>query len=436
MKTRSVQSIVLLLCLAVLGLILYQLPPIHERLAWRIDNLRAKIYYHFNPPEEVVFLPQTPAITEPENTSTNLPIASEPSSILLTSTPAATQLPKEESTLTPTLSPSKTPAPLPTAFTLEGVRHEYQKWNNCGPANLSMLLSYWGWQGDQREIAAELKPNPRDNNVMPAELLSYIQQHTDLKAILRVGGNLDLIKRSVAKGFPLLIEKGFDHDNGWIGHYLVINGYDDQKKKFITQDSLIAPNYPVAYEQFEKEWRAFNRLFIIAYPPEKEEELKNILQEYWDEKTSYQMALQQAQSETKQLSGRDLSFAWFDVGTNATALQDFPAAAAAYDKYFALYSALPKSERPWRMMWYQNGPYVAYYATQRYQDVIALATVTLSQLSERLLEEACYWRAKAELKLGDEKSALRDLQQAVERNPHYLPAQEELQRLQGTPTPQ
>jgi tetratricopeptide (TPR) repeat protein len=435
MKIHLIHGLVLLACLAILGLILYQLPPIHERVSWRIDNLRAKIYYYFNPPEEEVFLPQTPT-PMPDKTSTNYPITREAPSLPLTSTAAVTQPPKEEPTLTPTLSPTKTLAPLPPTFNLEGVRHEYQKWNNCGPANLSMLLSYWGWQGDQREIAAELKPNPRDNNVMPAELLSYIQQHTDLKAILRVGGNVDLIKRSIANGFPLLIEKGFDHDNGWIGHYQVINGYDDQKKKFITQDSLIAPNYPVAYEQFDKEWRAFNRLFIIAYPPEKEEELQNLLQEYWDEKTSYQIALQQAQSETKRLSGRDLTFAWFNLGTNAVALQDFPTAAAAYDKYFALYSALPKSERPWRMMWYQNGPYVAYYSTQRYQDVIALATVTLSQLSERLLEEACYWRALAELKLGDEKSALRDLQQAVERNPHFLPAQEELQRLQVAPTPQ
>ena len=34
------------------------LPPIHDRLAWRVDNLRVAIQRYFNPPEEVVFTPQ------------------------------------------------------------------------------------------------------------------------------------------------------------------------------------------------------------------------------------------------------------------------------------------------------------------------------------------------------------------------------------------
>jgi hypothetical protein len=31
---------------------------VHERLAWRVDNLRVSIRRFFNPPEQVVFTPQ------------------------------------------------------------------------------------------------------------------------------------------------------------------------------------------------------------------------------------------------------------------------------------------------------------------------------------------------------------------------------------------
>jgi len=69
----------------------------------------------------------------------------------LTPTLTPTRAPTVEITPTLTLTPLPTPTstPIPNTVRLTGVRHEYQKFNNCGPANLSMALSYWGWEGDQ-----------------------------------------------------------------------------------------------------------------------------------------------------------------------------------------------------------------------------------------------------------------------------------------------
>ena len=39
-------------------MIVYNIPFVHERLAWRVDNLRVRIQYALNPPEEVVFVPE------------------------------------------------------------------------------------------------------------------------------------------------------------------------------------------------------------------------------------------------------------------------------------------------------------------------------------------------------------------------------------------
>ena len=36
---------------------LYYVPPIHDRLAWRLDSLRTQIRYLVKPPDEAVFQP-------------------------------------------------------------------------------------------------------------------------------------------------------------------------------------------------------------------------------------------------------------------------------------------------------------------------------------------------------------------------------------------
>lgn len=193
--------------LALLGLV-YNLPFVQDRVGWRVSELRARIKYALSPPEEAVFTPDPTLQAMVQTTLSALtPTAT------LTSTPGPTQTP----TVTPT--PTIEPTPIPASVQLKGVRHEYQKWNNCGPANLSMALSYWGWQGDQRDTAAYLKPNARDKNVMPYEMAGYVEEETDLSVVVRVGGDVDLIKHFIAAGFPVLVEKGFEGEgfDGWMG---------------------------------------------------------------------------------------------------------------------------------------------------------------------------------------------------------------------------
>lgn len=56
---------------------------------------------------------------------------------------------------------------------LTGARHEYQRYNNCGPATLGMALSFWGSRDTQYQIAPVLKPNKNDKNVNLAEMADY-----------------------------------------------------------------------------------------------------------------------------------------------------------------------------------------------------------------------------------------------------------------------
>ncbi len=408
----------------VAGYAAYQMPFVQDRVGWRVSELRARIQYAISPPEEAVFAPDPT-------------LAAMVDATLVALTPTPTALPTEGPTSEPTVpaAPTIQPTAIPASRQLGGIRHEYQQWNNCGPANLSMALSFWGWQGDQRPVAAWVKPNPRDKNVMPYELAAYVAQETGFRVITRVGGNLDLLKQFVAAGFPVIVEKGFEGPgfDAWMGHYEVVSGYDDATQRFTVQDSYIMADLPLSYAEMAQYWRHFNYTYLVVYPPEREQEVFDILGPHVDETYNDQFAAQLASDEIFATTGREQFFAWFNRGTNLVSLQDYAGAAAAYDEAFRIYATVDPELRPWRMMWYQTGPYWAYFYSGRYYDVINLTTQTLNYMSEPVLEESYYWRGLAREALGDVDGAIADWRTAVQHHPNWEPALAQLQRYNAAP---
>jgi tetratricopeptide (TPR) repeat protein len=423
----------ILAALIVAGVVI-SLPPVWSRITYYASQVYTEIFYKINPPQEVVF---NPGQSTPDEVGTAV------------SATLHAILPQTTVTPTPTFQPIPTLAPLPASVLLAGVEPEAQSWNNCGPATLSMNLSFWSWAGNQVDTAEILKPNVRDKNVMPYEMVDYVNEQTNLKAIVRMGGDLYTLKALIAAGFPVLVEKGFEPENlakeGWMGHYNLVIGYDDTEEVFTTQDSYLlaplkseerasAPGFKVTYNDMISNWRAFNNVFIVVYAPEKENDVLNVLGSLADETASYQVAYNRAVQETTSLSdARDRYFAWFNAGTSLVKLQDYSGAAAAYDMAFSIYPTITEKSRPYRMLWYQTGPYYAYYYTARYQDVITLATTTLDAMSEPILEESYHWRAMAELQLGNNPAALGDFREAVSVHPGFLPSIAQLELLGETP---
>ncbi len=393
------------------------------RLTPYLSIVRARIKYALSPPEQAVFVPQGASTPHPSA----LPSATPP--------PSPTATPRPLLSPTPTLTPTVTPTPLPSQVHLEGLRHEFQQWNNCGPATLSMALSYWGWQGWQTTVAEYLKPNPRDKNVSPYEMENFVNERTPYTLLWRMGGDLALLKEFLANGYPIMVEKGFHGAGfeGWMGHYEVLVGYDDQEAQFLAYDSYRGPDYPVAYQALTYDWRAFNYLFLLPYPPERQAEVTVLLGPWASDEWANRHALEVALAETQALEGQALFFAWFNVGTSHVRLREYVDAAYAYDMAFSIYAQLPPEERPWRMLWYQTGPYWAYYYSGRYQDVIDLANTTLSAMSEPILEESYYWRALAKRALGDTSGAIADLEEAIRLNPNFRAALYQLSLLKGNP---
>jgi tetratricopeptide (TPR) repeat protein len=362
------------------------------------------------------------------------PTAAPATSTQAHSGPTTTAVLQASSTaIPPTAVPTATQPALPSHVALTGFHFEYQGYNNCGPTTLAIDLSYWGWKGGQKTAAPALKPDPDDKNVSPAELYQYALT-VGYDAYIRVNGNVDDIRRFVAAGYPVVVEKGFtctnkDHCTGWFGHYSTVSGYDDANGYFTLQDSYFGPNFKMTYTDFVANWRAFNYLYIVFFPAgsQHDSQVSQLLGGNVDVNKNYHDALARAQQEALTSTGEAQAFAWFNVGTNLHSLQDYAGAAAAYDQARQI-------GLPYRMLWYQFGPYLAYYYMARYQDVVDLATFAINSVTTVPgLEEAYYWRGQAEESIGQPDAAVTDYKTAVQRHAGYKPAIDALTKLGLTP---
>jgi len=421
--------------LILLGIAASFLPPVRTRL----DLWAAEIQYKLNPPEEVVFIPQEQQNAVNVAVTQTLQVLLAPThtpTLEPTGTATSTQ-PGPTPTPTNTPTPTLTPTPLPTSVRLTGFKYQHQHglWNYCGPATLATTLSYWGWTVDRQEVGGFLRGTKTrfdDKNTMPYEMQNYVETQTGLRMIIRTGGNLELLKALIAAGFPPIVEKDDVIDGvGWLGHYLLLSGYDETKSQFISMDTYHGEGMRYDYVELENSWRAFNYTFLVAYAPENETKLFAILGDFADETWAANHAYEIANREIQTLDGLGEFYAWFNRGTSLNALQDYSSAAISFDTAFRLYAELPASDRPWRMIWYQTGPYFAYYYTGRYNDIITLADQTLDTMKDPILEESIYWRALAKEALGDIPGAIEDLQTSLELNPNFGPGFSQLQRIRG-----
>ena len=413
--------------LLLIALILVVIPSTRASMAWRLDQAVIHARSLISPPQDVSFQPERTA--DPALNATLTALA--PSA-----TPPAT--PTVQETAIPTEQPKPTSTPLPATAAINGGKYfsQHNYFNYCAPANLAMAMSYWGWNGNITDVGAAVKPYPQDKNVMPYELEDYARSQ-GLGAVTRVGGDLDMIRKFIAAGFPVLLEKGvFFHDLqgslSWMGHYQVATGYDDNRQVIIAQDSFIRPNYEESYEKLLGEWKGFNHTYTILYSPDREEEVMGILGDDADETQNFKNAYQQATELVYRESGMDQFFDWYNIGTNLVKLQDYNGAAQAYDEAFTVYNNLPRdlNSRPYRILWYQTGPYFAYYYAGRYMDVINYATensIKLVRDNEPALEESYYWRGMARYAIGDTAGGIEDMRQALIYHEGFAPALQMLQ---------
>jgi tetratricopeptide (TPR) repeat protein len=345
---------------------------------------------------------------------------------------AITNTPAPVEPTAPVPTPSSAPvenssqAVLPASHRNTGFVWARQTWNNCGPTTITTAMSYYGWQEDQEYAKSYLRPNREDKNVSPSELVDFITSRSQLRAIWRMGGDVQTLKALIAAGFPVVIERGILFEAyDWVGHYQGLVAYDDSLGGFFAYDSYLGSGTAgegifQPYSELDNGWRDFNRTFIVIYSPDQEPILQAVLGEHWDMTQSAELAAEVAQSEAR--ADINDAFAWHNFGNSLVALGRYQEAANAFDRAIALNSL------PWRILWYQFGVFEAYYQMGRYGDIISLASTNINQSPE--LEESYYWRGMAYAAQGMSSEAMSDFRTALRYNPNYQIAQVALDQLQ------
>ncbi len=331
----------------------------------------------------------------------------------------------------PTPEPTSTPSPepLPQFTRLEGIKRIQQNFNNCGPANLTQVLNWYGDETTQAQAASYLKPNPEDRNVSPWQLSDYVNEFTELKSTVHSNGNLELLKRFIAAGYPVVIEKGYEPETsgaqGWFGHYLTVFGFDEVEGVFYSMDSYLKVDETLgradSYEEIEDLWRHFNYNFYVVYEPEQEQEVFALLGESMLQPgTMWQNAARRAQADLE--NDPNDAFIWFNLGTSLTRLGELTGDHQYYENGAAAFDQARSIGLPPRLLWYEFRPYLSYMKVGRYEDMLELADSVLATQGGRNVEETYLYQGHALLFNGDVREATAAYERAIELNENFYPA--------------
>jgi tetratricopeptide (TPR) repeat protein len=224
----------------------------------------------------------------------------------------------------------------------------------------------------------------------------------------------------LSNSLPVLTETWLVHDGDGLGHYRLLTGYDETTGQFNTFDSLNGANHKVSYEQFDADWRVFNRLYLVVFPsnPEQAELVSTIIGEDIDDIVMYERILSLAQAEIE--ANPNDAIAYFNQGEALTRLGRHQEAVVAFDRARQL-------GLHWRRLWYQFTPFEAYYVVGRYQDVLDLTEATIEGTGG--LEEAYYYQGLV-LHTTGQTGATDAFQAAIAYNPNFDPAKDALSTLQ------
>lgn len=140
--------------------------------------------------------------------------------------------------------------------------------DQCGPSVLASVLSFWGRPATPAELKkeaylAELK------GTLPMDLL-LAAKGRGMQARLYDGG-LEDVRAQIDQGRPVIAFINRGPRFLPLGHYVVVNGYDDERGGFIVHSGL-KENLFVPRRAFMKDWDKTRRTTLLILPPAGDKE--------------------------------------------------------------------------------------------------------------------------------------------------------------------
>ena len=296
------------------------------------------------------------------------------------------------------------------------MKHEYETWNNCAPVTSEMVLSYYGIDRTQVQIAPLLRPNPNNFSVRMDQIAAFLETF-GLEARPYIGGSLATVKALVSNGIPVVTEDQLSLQDDY-GHFRVARGFDDGAGVIIFGDSYYGPTNRLGYALYQELWKRHNYAFMPVYRPEQRALVQAILGADFEPAQNLNDALAAAQQAVSQHP--DDGFAWLDLGNDSYSSDQLQAAQTAWQKATSLHLTA-------RTLWYTIWPAAMYNQLGQYQQALQVVAVPLAtdpNNAEALLE-----RGNAERGLGRTSQARADYSAAITIDPSLAPARLALQSL-------
>jgi tetratricopeptide (TPR) repeat protein len=308
----------------------------------------------------------------------------------------------------------------PESKILKNDYHIYQSFNNCGPAAMSMALSYFGINESQNTLGQALRPyqvpggDNDDKSVTLQEIADKAKDY-NLLSYRRPAGNIETIKLFITYDIPVITRTWLKKDDD-IGHFRIIKGYNDNTKQLIQDDSLQGKNLRYSYDDFNQIWKKFNYEYLVLVPNDKKEIAEKILGEDVDFKTAWTKAVKLSEEQLK-ADPNDV-YARFNLSVALFNTEDFAGSAKQFERVEYLIS--------FRTLWYQIEPIQAYYQLGNYDRVFNLTERVLSN-HNRAFSELYLLRGQSFLEQGNTQAAKIEFEKAVLYNSSLTAAREALE---------
>lgn len=134
--------------------------------------------------------------------------------------------------------------------------------DQCGPSALAGVLAYWGRQVSPAELRGEIYRS-RLKGVLTIDLLLAAQDR-GFSAEMAEGG-LDRVRLELDAGRPVIAFVDVGVTLLPIGHYIVITGYDDGRRRLFAHSGM-KRDQEVTYDKFKRQWKAAGQWALLIRP--------------------------------------------------------------------------------------------------------------------------------------------------------------------------
>lgn len=135
--------------------------------------------------------------------------------------------------------------------------------DQCGPSALASLLGYW----DRPALPSELRAEIYRANLKGALTVDMLlaAKRRGLSAEM-VDGSVAFAKAELDEGRPVLVFVNLGLRVVPIGHYLVLTGYDENRRSFFAHSGK-RRDLAISYAKLDGQWEKTNRWTLKILPP-------------------------------------------------------------------------------------------------------------------------------------------------------------------------